>query len=1410
VSEDKVVTITITSKNLTDAEFAAARKNLAGLGAETKKQTEDSKGYAGSIKGFFSEHASVFKEVGIGLGMVGGALASVIGGVALLGARGADVSDVRDQFDILNKSIGNNAESLRTTLRSAVAGTISDYDLMKAANLELSQGLKLNEEQFGLTAKAARVLADRTGGDTKTAYESLLAVMGTGQTKQLKSIGLNIDEAAVLETVARSLGKETAALTESEKKVGQQNAVLAEMKRVLAESGEAEVDFGDRITQAKVFVSNFTDELGLGIAKSPVFAAGMDAIGEAIGSAVGSNQSGLIKTLVGWLETGAITLVEWGRTGLTVADVLGRGFFGLQAMFNGIMMVITAGVARFLEVNASVAEFVAKIPGVGDGFKDVATSARSAATFMGGVATGFTDAAKSAAEGAQGNSSYKQGLDKIDGVLVSVRNRMVDAQAATEAHTTTTTHAIGVQNDHGASLTRVSEAVKEVEKNLRKLSDELQPPVGHFISLTAQAKVFGDQASQLVTKADLMGVKVPASVRAIADAWNASEITKLMATTGAKWLKDLDEFNAKSLEKLEARTKRIADDMIANDNDETTARREHEDNILKMTGTTFDQQRAQVTRWLSDERHQLELRGGDWSRAYAGMELVAQDKLRMMEVDTDALVQNSRASLQEIADKAWQTYGEMADAPARYSKAAIQHFKEVAQAAQDAADGIEHPFTVALGGLSAMFVKLGQVAGGSLGSIFSAIGQTVVQLEAAQQAADKSHGKFGQLSTIFDSNASSAARMGAGVAAIGSVAQGVSDVMKATSEHSTAAGNAMGGAMAGMQAGAFAGPWGMAVGAAAGFMVGLIKGKPEWSKVTDEVGRDFGAKISKSLAEEIAKQAKELFHGDRSTADIFNVNQILGPTTLANLATYEEKIHNVFSFIERHQLTLAQGAAVIDGAWAGMVAVGTDAFGRIDDKLKELIHLNDVFGTQSKSIADFLRQQGANALDAFAVIVGGLDDSSQGYGTLKGQITAAQKAVDALKAKGDDQWASWTEGQGAATVGSAAWLAALKALNDLTGQQQTLAAGAKQGLDDLGIQAVATYAAAVAGGMSSADALAKISPALKTLQQDYADLGLNVDDAALKNLMLQATITTGNPKLLTAIAGLSAEMVALDNMGAMNIVTFGAMERTGTTMYQRLQASVAAAGGTTEDALRPMQGFLHQAMIEAKNLGIPLDDNTQMLIDQSKQLGIWKADGKSANDKMLEGFDRIGDGIDRLIDLFSDKLPASLSAMSAAGNSSMLGAGGVKSALADVGETAGGVLGAIRDGIDQIPRTIHIDVDGTYHPPDIPDDGGGGGDFPGHARGGLFRHAHPAWIAERGKPEIVGDVEFMTRALAGALARMEGRPAAAGANGTDAMVGAIQAGFDAHAVELRGLRRDLGQLGGTVARAVRDGQLAAR
>jgi hypothetical protein len=239
----------------------------------------------------------------------------------------------------------------------------------------------------------------------------------------------------------------------------------------------------------------------------------------------------------------------------------------------------------------------------------------------------------------------------------------------------------------------------------------------------------------------------------------------------------------------------------------------------------------------------------------------------------------------------------------------------------------------------------------------------------------------------------------------------------------------------------------------------------------------------------------------------------------------------------------------------------------------------------------------------------------------KSQATGAIEGFNLVVEGMVGTWWEYVEAINSAEVGSREYKEAQDELQKAIDEGRINLADAAQQLDDLGIIAVASFGAAIASGQTWAEALRAAQPGLIQLQQSYAALGIPIEDAALKALLLQSAILDANPALMAAIGGLAQSMINLDNMGLLNVETFQAMERTGYAMFQKLLQEAEKAGGGARDALLPMQDYLHQAEEQARLLGIPLDANTQQMIDQSKELGIWKEKGKDAFETLIQKMD---------------------------------------------------------------------------------------------------------------------------------------------------------------------------------------------
>lgn len=303
--------------------------------------------------------------------------------------------------------------------------------------------------------------------------------------------------------------------------------------------------------------------------------------------------------------------------------------------------------------------------------------------------------------------------------------------------------------------------------------------------------------------------------------------------------------------------------------------------------------------------------------------------------------------------------------------------------------------------------------------------------------------------------------------------------------------------------------------------------------------------------------------------------------------------------------------AAMERLWAAE-RQGPEAVKRVTDELNATLEKAEARAEEIKTATEALP-------GAFAAVVEGATGAFEQWTGIAEAIDAARKArKEALDAKDEKALAQ-----------------ANKGLETAIAKQGAAALEARQELDDLGVQAVASFTAAVAAGMPLAEALDKFGPSLATIKKAYDDLGISIEDSAFKALAMQGAMAKENPKLTAGVAGLSSEIEALYKLGLLNADTFTSMERTGAQMYTRLQVEAAKAGGTTKDALLPMQGWLHRAAQAAAELGVPLDVATQLLIDQSKELGIWKEPGKSPMDRAADATEEMVKKLGELVEILT-------------------------------------------------------------------------------------------------------------------------------------------------------------------------------
>ena len=399
------------------------------------------------------------------------AVASVARAIVDLGMRGADIGDVAGAFGTLSEQAGETAATMLGELRAGTAGVISDFELMKMSNVALGSGLVSSADDMGTLAAGARSLAQATGRETSDAFQMLTGAIARGRTGQLAQLGLFVDSKVATENFARANGLTVSQLTDAQRAQALSAATLQALRDRIREMPPAAADFGEMIAAAKVKLENFRDGLAVGIAQSPVFAAGMGAMGQALDSALGPNQAATITTVVHVIEALAIKLVEAGQVAVWIARQIMNAWEGLKLLFNATCAAIAQDLAFVVSGIARVLEVASQIPGIGGQFAGAASFARAFADDLALLSTGFIAQGQDALDSA---ASTNAALDTVNTALGQVKTAMIAArQSSTEMATGTRQATTDMGAGAGEAAARTEEATGKIRDAYTQLHNDI-------------------------------------------------------------------------------------------------------------------------------------------------------------------------------------------------------------------------------------------------------------------------------------------------------------------------------------------------------------------------------------------------------------------------------------------------------------------------------------------------------------------------------------------------------------------------------------------------------------------------------------------------------------------------------------------------------------------------------------------------------------------------------------------------------------------------------------------------------------------------------------------------------------------------------------------------------------------------
>lgn len=176
---------------------------------------------------------------------------------------GEDLEPISQSFKNLSESAGIAGDEMLEAMRKASQGTVSDFNLMSAANKAYSLGVVSNIEEMTTLMQIASVKGQNMGRTMDEALNDIVTGLGRGSAMILDNLGIIVNQAEAQEKYAQSIGKTVEQLTEQEKKQALINQVVADGKRELEEMGEQSTTFATKVAQITTVFENFGARVGV-------------------------------------------------------------------------------------------------------------------------------------------------------------------------------------------------------------------------------------------------------------------------------------------------------------------------------------------------------------------------------------------------------------------------------------------------------------------------------------------------------------------------------------------------------------------------------------------------------------------------------------------------------------------------------------------------------------------------------------------------------------------------------------------------------------------------------------------------------------------------------------------------------------------------------------------------------------------------------------------------------------------------------------------------------------------------------------------------------------------------------------------------------------------------------------------
>lgn len=521
-ADNREITITLSAKNLTHAEFTKARTELAGLSDAADKAGKS----AGGLGGFFRQAGAQMAGMLSASAVMGAVSAgfSAIGGAAI--GMNADLEKSTLQFGTLMGDAGKAQAHVRDLFEFAKKTPFETGPIIAASkHLETFGGAALNNMKnltlLGDAAAATGAPIEDLGFWVGRMYSNLAAGKPVGEAiARLTELGVISPETArQLEGVAASgksveekfavmqagLGKfEGAMVAQANTWSGLTSSISDAVNIMMADALKPLFDLLK--TGAQIALAALGSE-GLGRA----FTGLRDSIAGTLGTSTDGG-AGLVKGFINGLLSGV-------DLGLAALGLFGQGWGGIKAVVYGAGAVITQTVSNMLAGFVALVDGAAKIPGIGDKFRGAAEGLHAAKDFADSLTLGFKDLTAEAWNAAQGHDTFGVAIAGARDLVGTLQQEIAKATIAQDDHAAATNRAAATKSGYIAKTKEQIQADKEAAKEHEKFVESVsfmgtaagnwrnwQPlAVGALDSSTRAANEFTATFQRTITAIDASG-----------------------------------------------------------------------------------------------------------------------------------------------------------------------------------------------------------------------------------------------------------------------------------------------------------------------------------------------------------------------------------------------------------------------------------------------------------------------------------------------------------------------------------------------------------------------------------------------------------------------------------------------------------------------------------------------------------------------------------------------------------------------------------------------------------------------------------------------------------------------------------------------------------------------------------------